>query len=68
MKEGSPYYGQVFQYGDTLLDGSINKNGTNQEYYDYVDHSAEQQAIDAGIATVDEDGNVTNINLDLLEE
>jgi hypothetical protein len=66
MKEGSEHYGEVFQYGDTLLDGTINNNGTNDEYYAWVGESAMQSAIDAGIATVDENGSVTNINLDLL--
>jgi hypothetical protein len=68
MKEGSEHYGEVFQYGDTLLDGSTNNIGTNDEYYAWVHEGAMQEAIDAGIATVDEDGNVTNINLDLLDE
>jgi hypothetical protein len=33
MREGSPYYGQVFPYGSTLLDGTTNQIGTNEEYY-----------------------------------
>jgi hypothetical protein len=57
MKEGSPYYGQVFQYGDTLLDGTINKNGTNDEYYAWVNEGATQKLIDAGATiTYKEDG------------
>jgi hypothetical protein len=57
MKEGSPYYGQVFQYGDTLLDGTQNLNGTNQEYYDWVNEGATQKLIDAGATiTYKEDG------------
>jgi hypothetical protein len=68
MKEGSPYYGQVFQYGDTLLDGSINKRGTNDEYYGYIDNNLIEDAKDEGILETDENGN-TIIDLDkYLEE
>jgi hypothetical protein len=57
MKEGSEHYGEVFQYGDTLLDGTINNNGTNQEYYDWVTEEAQQKLIDAGATiTYKEDG------------
>jgi hypothetical protein len=67
MKEGSEHYGEVFQYGDTLLDGSINKNGTNQEYYDWVTEGAIQAAEDEGILETDDNGNYV-INLDLLDD
>jgi hypothetical protein len=57
MKEGSEHYGEVFQYGDTLLDGTTNNNGTNQEYYDWVTEEAQQKLIDAGATiTYKEDG------------
>lgn len=48
MREGSPYYGQVFQYGDTLLDGSINDYGTNDEYYAALNKAAAESWEESG--------------------
>jgi hypothetical protein len=48
MREGSPYYGQVFYYGDTLLDGSTNLNGTNEEYYAWLKLQAAKQMEEDG--------------------
>jgi hypothetical protein len=67
MKEGSPYYGQVFQYADTLLDGTQNLNGTNQEYYDWVNETASQALIDAGATITYEDGKAV-FNLDTISD
>jgi hypothetical protein len=57
MREGSSYYGQVFQYGDTLLDGTINMNGTNDEYTAWLGEQVVEAARDQGYEVeVNEDG------------
>jgi hypothetical protein len=63
MKEGSPYYGQVFQYGDTLLDGTINKNGTNDEYYAWLTEQSDKALQESGATITYGDGTV-NYNFD----
>jgi hypothetical protein len=64
MREGSPYYGQVFQYGDTLLDGTINQYGTNDEYYASLDKSMEDAFIEDGATIVHNDDGTTTIYID----
>jgi hypothetical protein len=71
MREGSPYYGQVFQYGDTLLDGTINQNGTNEEYYAALNKAAaDAWAADGFDVEYNDDGtfnvyiNTDDLNLD----
>jgi hypothetical protein len=60
MEEGSPYYGQTFQYGDTLLDGTINQNGTNEEYYAALQKEAAEKLQEQGEdVEIHEDGTFT---------
>jgi hypothetical protein len=62
MQEGSPYYGQTFQYGDTLLDGSINTNGTNDEYQAWTNKQLAETLREQGYTVeVDDDGTYTII-------
>jgi hypothetical protein len=64
MREGSPYYGQVFQYGDTLLDGTTNLNGTNAEYDAYLTKSNAEKLKEQGYEVEDNGDGTYTINFD----
>jgi hypothetical protein len=64
MREGSPYYGQVFQYGDTLLDGTTNLNGTNAEYDAYTTKSSAEKLREQGYEVEDNGDGTYTINFD----
>jgi hypothetical protein len=61
MREGSPYYGQVFQYGDTLLDGTINQYGTNDEYYASLNKESAESWAEAGFDVEYNDDGTFNV-------
>jgi hypothetical protein len=57
MEEGSPYYGQKFYYGETLLDGTINDIGTNEEYEAALGQQMVDKFVEDGASVyTDEDG------------
>jgi hypothetical protein len=63
-REGSPYYGQVFYYGDTLLDGSTNLNGTNDEYYAWLGQDTAEKLEEKGYDVDYNDDGSWNVNID----
>jgi hypothetical protein len=64
MREGSPYYGQVFYYGDTLLDGSINMNGTNAEYEAWMGQQMVDKFVEDGASVYTDENGRTVIHFD----
>jgi hypothetical protein len=65
MREGSPYYGQVFQYGDTLLDGTINQYGTNEEYYAALNKATAESWEESGYDVEYHDDGTYTVTIDV---